>query len=324
MPETAEDIQKSVDNYQQTVGSILAFAHTLDYECKFKSIIGKKLRTSPNNRISPDNYVTPDLVSVKDKQGILTEVKKNTPKKSENFKKNLKQLEKYDDELSEWNGNGKVTTHDIVLLTHHTRSNKLERELKAAIEKGTITLKKNLSIIEFVRNSEKETFFDLKLTWGKMSVHKLQLKLEDCISVAMRHLIKKWSSIKFYDAEPHVVYTMSILWDNYISNQPTNEQRRASARTNKTIPVLVDLDKAHKTLMDLFGPKQTQTYQGEIPKRLWIKNALDVFCKLKIGMYKGDDTYEIKFRNIKNTMEHFSSMFADRSRENLLQFFPAN
>ena len=327
MPETAEEIQKAVDDYIQTVGSILAFSQTLNYECKFDSFIGKKLHTSPDNRISPDEDVTPDLVSMKDTQGIVTEVKKTISANSRHWDEVLKQLEKYDDKLSQWNDDETVTKHEIVLLTHHTKSNQLEEKLKDSLKKGVITLKRNVSIIEFVRNSERQTFFNLKLTWGDMSIPEFNSKLKNCISVNMKYLINQLSSIKFYDAEPHVVYTMSILWDHYISKQPTNEQRRASVRTNKTMIVPVHLDNAYKDLVDLFGPKQAHRYQCQVPRRSWVKKALDRFCEIKLGVDKGNDTYEIKFRNIPNMtdkIEYFSRIFAERSRENLTQFLPAN
>lgn len=324
MPESYEDIQNNIDDYQQTVGSILAFSNILEHDYGFKSLIGKKLFTSPHNEISPSDSVTPDIVSKNDNFGIVTEVNKGFPSDMSLWEQDIKQVKKYDDDLKGWiNKDDSISNHDIVLMTHHSRSNKLSKFVTELIREGKITFKRKLSIIEFVRNSERQTFYNIKKIYGEMTNDDMQTRLEDCIPVNTIYLFKKLAKIRFYDAEPHIVLMMSILWDHYISKKPTDEERREFARTNKTMFIRVNVDEAHKDLMEKVGLLQEETLQCEVPKRDWIVKALDKFVELKHGKKIDSNNYEIKFlryKNMDDSIKFFAEEITKDLNDNLTKF----
>lgn len=312
MPESTDSILDAIDNYHQTIGSIIAFSNILSYNYGFKNIIGKKIKTSANNIVQASTYVTPDLISKNGNRGIISEVKKSFPTDPALWEQEIKQVKKYDDNLTGWlNQNDTVELHDIVLLTHHSRSNALLTFLADLIRDNKIRFERKLSILEFVRSTERQTFFNIKKVWGEMTDSDMSSRLDNCIPVNLKHILKSISKTKFYDSEPHVVHTMSILWEIHISKKPTDEERRGCARTNRTLLLNINVDEAHVDLKEKAGPSQGLPLQTEIPKREWIVKALDKFVGFGYGEKVDEDNYRIHFRNYKN-MEDFISFFAEK------------
>ncbi len=324
MSDDYENILKEVDNYQQTVGVIIAFSHLLKYESGYLSIIGKKLKTTKNNKISPSNIVSPDIVSKNDLIGLITEVKKNLPTNKDYWNDDINQIEKYDDDLTGWTGEeGSVDNHDIVILIHMVRSNQLKDYIRSLIKEGKIKFDKNLSIVEFVRNVERNTFFSIKKVFGNILDEKIDKKLDNCISVNFKHILKDLGKIKFYDSEPPIEYIMSILWNEYISSIPSDDQRRTYAMTNKTIEIEVNSNKAHEYLVDFTGPSQNHELQSQIPKKKWIIKAFDAFVQIKYAKKIDKEKYLVKFRrhgNMDDTVRHFAEKLSKGTQRSLTDF----
>ena len=116
------------DNYEQTVIAIISFAHLMRYDDSKKEFlpdslffIGRKMDTSPKNRINPKKNVTPDLIlQLNPNYGIVGEVKKSLPQNQEFWKKYFTQLQKYDDDLKGWKTpNEKIKNIDLVFITDY-------------------------------------------------------------------------------------------------------------------------------------------------------------------------------------------------------------
>lgn len=311
-----DKIQIDIDNYIQTVGAILAFSNILSYNNKYKSIIGKKLKTSTENKISPDTYVTPDIVSKNSELGIVTEVKKSVPNDISYWYKIMDQLKKYDDKLSGWINENDVIDHDIVLLTTQERSYRLLKYIDDEIKRDNFIINRSISVIEFSRIYGFQICYNIKKVYGTISDNSLDGKLDECIPVPLNFLTNDISRIKFYDSEPHVVYTMSIIWNEYISKKPTDEERRECAKNNKTISIDVNLDDVHNEIKAKTGPIQEECLQCEIPKKKWIKKALDKYVEIGYGEKIDNNNYSIKFRhhpNMKDIIEHFAKKILNAS-----------
>ena len=116
-----EKLLNKMDNYRQTVGAIVALSHTLIRYYAADVRVGHPLKPSSQNRIQNKDYVTPDIVSQGNDLNLIGEVKKSFPSDKTRWLQNIKQVEKYDDEFTNWI-NRDVKTHDVMLLTHYSPS----------------------------------------------------------------------------------------------------------------------------------------------------------------------------------------------------------
>lgn len=280
-PSPIETLLDKVDNYTQTVGAIIALGHILKHDYNGEYKIGPKFQTSAANRISRDTEVTPDIAGQTQTMSIVGEVKKSFPENQDHWEDDIKQLEKYDDVLTGWPLKP-VSDHDIILLTGYYMSGKLRKYIDQKIAKGDLTFNRSLAILEFVRTQDRREYWALRKIWGTLSDKAFDERIEDPIGVPGDTIVPDLSSVKFYDSEPHVVYTMSLLWDFVFSEKaPAEKFREAEGR--KTIDIVFTIDDAHQKLKTFFGPPNSS-----LPRRAWVANAMKGFETVGLAKKRGD------------------------------------
>jgi hypothetical protein len=104
---SVEDVKKAVDNYEATVQALLAMAIDATWDGTARAVIpdakfflGRRMTTSAANRVNPSAEVTPDLVVQRNAgYGLVAEAKGDLPSNKEHWRGEVRQLEKYDDDL---------------------------------------------------------------------------------------------------------------------------------------------------------------------------------------------------------------------------------
>ncbi len=286
-----EKILDQIDNYRQTVGAIVALGSILIryYNATFK--IGHRLKPSSNNRIQQTDDVTPDVVSQGNELNLIAEVKKSFPRDEDRWLTDLKQIEKYDDELTNWVKND-VKTHDLMLITHLSRSIQFKNFVEKKIAENKVIFERPLSIVEFVRNSERHTFWALRKVWGKISNKTLDGYLTESIQIRADNIVTELSSVWFYDSEPEVSYTMSMIWDKIFSEKGTPEKfRQAGGR--RIIELVFTIDEILDKCRTFFSSPDSS-----FPRKSWIIKAMDDFVKLKRAKKISEETYTIYYHKI--------------------------
>lgn len=284
---TVDDVLSEIDDYEQTVGAIIALGHIIIYDLKGKFKIGHKLTTTVNNRVTKNIPITPDIVGQNEEYNLVGEVRKDLPMDQSLWLKEIKQVEKYDDELTGWPFKN-AKNHDLVLLTHHLRSATLTEFIQERIGNKELTFNRLLAVVEFVRNRERRLFWDLKKVHGTFSNPQLEMMLKRGVGVPGAKIVQQLSSLKFYDAEPHVVYTMSLIWDHVLPEKATVERFR-EAGGKKTVEIQFTIDEIITSLRKYFAPPDSA-----FPKRDWVFHAMSTFEQLGYAR-KEEEKYTIQY-----------------------------
>ena len=280
-----EDVIQKIEDYGTTILAIQAFQRIAETffeqnhpDQPVLSCIGRVMTTSENNHISQNNKVTPDLViQVGSKFGFVIEAKKSLPKNSDNqWKQTITQLEKYDDNLQGWwTEEGYFPIFNLTLLIEVDRSIDFSRYFQSLIDNGEIeNFYRPISIIEFFKKQEVKQFLRIRKVWGNLIPSTFQTKLESGISVPVEGLI---DSLKYYDNEPEVEYTMVLLWQDVF-----NERRQDESfdEISKSWPLFINIDELTEYLQKLYGNKSSISRERTFPRRKWIIKALDAFVVL--------------------------------------------
>lgn len=299
----AEKMHK-IDNYNQTTQAIVSLCHFLEYDYSAKTSIGRKMKTSKNNKHSPNEIITPDFIANIKNYGIVCEVKKSFPNTESFWLKEIQQLEKYDDELDGWKtASKKVDKHDILLLTHVLRSRRVSKYIEKKIKEGKIIFERNYAVVEFNRSDETQTFCFLRLERGQLDKKEIQERLDDGLAVPLEKIIPSLVNIKFYDEEPETEYVMAWLWTGVFNKTPEAIDYRL-AFGKKTIDVEISTDRAFENLRESCGPPiEDKNHQIHIPKKKWVKKALENFVKIDLATKSDEDTYAIKYHRVKGQKE---------------------
>lgn len=287
-----ENLLNKMDNYRQTVGAIVALGYTLIqyYEADFR--IGHPLTPSSQNRIQNTDDVTPDIVSQGKDLDLIGEVKKSFPKDKNGWLDSIKQIEKYDDEFTKWIKKD-VKTHDVMLLTHYSHSGSVKNFIEEKIKSGEVQFNRPLSIVEFVRNSERNTYWGLKKIWGKITNQILDRYIsDDPILVNADDIVRELSSVWFYDATPEVPYTMSILWNEIFPQKATPERFRAAGGRG-TIEMTITIDEILQSCKTFFSSQDSS-----FPQKSWIITAMDDLAKLGRAKKISGETYTVYYHRI--------------------------
>lgn len=287
-----EKLLNKMDNYRQTVGAIVALSHTLIRYYAADVRVGHPLKPSSQNRIQNKDYVTPDIVSQGNDLNLIGEVKKSFPSDKTRWLQNIKQVEKYDDEFTNWI-NRDVKTHDVMLLTHYSHSNSVRTFVEEKIKNGEVKFERPLSIVEFVRNSERNTYWGLRKIWGTISNKILDGYItNDPILINADDIVRELSSVWFYDATPEIPYTMSIMWNEIFPEKATPERFRAAGGRG-IIEMTITVDEILEKCKTYFSSPDSY-----FPQKCWIVDAMDGLVKLGRAKKISGETYTVSYHRI--------------------------
>lgn len=103
---------------------------------------------------------TPDMLSQGRGIDLVIEVKRSLPGGGAGRATALGQLGRYDDDLDGWRRS--PPTHDIVPMTHMSKSAQWADFLKDALKRKKASFNRKVSVVECVRDSERATYMILK------------------------------------------------------------------------------------------------------------------------------------------------------------------
>jgi hypothetical protein len=304
---------EEVDSYNQTVGVIISFCNILRSDFSGEAKIGKKMITSDKNLVSPNTEVTPDIVGQIKDYGLISEVKRST----EYLDKYLEQIRKYDDCLTGWPSK-KERKHDIAFLIHILHSQNFIDFLKLKILSGELQLTRKLSIIDYTRSSERQEFFIIKKAHGEISHVGLDEALTRGKGVSAEKIISEFATIKFYDSEPPVLLTMVILWEKIFNTLPDSAEFR-TARGGR-ISIKANIEELFRLCKEFFAPKESDV---EIPKKSWIRRAMEKFVKIGVAKQLDAGIYQIYYRRVLHgdPLKFFAERIAESERVSKLEDF---
>lgn len=289
-------ILDDINNYIQTLGSMCALAHVLEEHYGAVSRIAPAMRPGPGRKTQESDPVTPDMVSQGRGIDIIIEVKRSLPSSEGGRAAVMDQITKYCGDLAGWKR--APDSHDVMLMTHISKSTMwadfLDEELK---NKGP-SLGSKVSVIEYVRDSERETYFIVKKVWGETSNPRLNKHLRNGIVVKGEHLIKKLSDVQFCDSKPNVAYTMSILWDQILPAliaRGMDPSGKKGAAVDRAVDLAEVMAKAREATSPFRYP----------PRQAWVEEALDALVRLKMAKRISDGRFLIHYKSIRSDLVKF-------------------
>lgn len=308
--EYIKNVKEQANSYERTIQTILAFDSAVRWDDVQKDYLrgsyflpGRGLLKDPSE---PDDTVTPDIVEqLSTDYGIIAEVK-ITASTERDFADAYEQICNYDIDLVGWKtANEKVRLHDLSLLVDDFKKNTAKRYFQAK------RFRKKFTLVACAVELEDKMFYKIEKYYGSFSDKRVENKLGgDPIGVPMDPLegggtlFQKMSRVKFYDTEPPVEYTMTVLWMNAFSTLMEKKRRGTSREISVTTGEITDF------LGKMYAFEREDEHQPSVPKRSWVRHALDSF--VEIGWASKDqsnhDTYQVRYsyQRKKNIIEVFA------------------
>lgn len=308
-----QHLHNSIEDYQQTVRAILAFSAFVIHDGqRFRQDsgfgLGRRMKTSDENRVSPSSTITPDLVAQKTHDyGIVVEVKKSMTRDRERWENTLVQLRKYDDELvGWWTDDERIHHSDTALLIHYSRSRKFVKYLQEKVAENPECFGPNSSVIEFVSSREASTYFAFRLEYGGINDAELQERLEDSVQVPLDKVLRTFPNVSFYDHEPPLPLLLTILWMDVLSSSVSDETYDEKISAHR---INVNVEELTKELQKAYGSGarflNSDSRSVEFPKTSWVRKALDTLCSNKLAQRNPDveGEYHVFYRGFKKDVQ---------------------
>lgn len=278
--------------YTDTVNALFALGIYLLSDTSLENLI-PNCRLTFGKTMSRKNApaVTPDLFAQRDNQyGVLGEAKPNA-----NIEE--KQLNSYCENLEGWFTNNKrIPFHDVVFLVPVEFADSAKRTIteKFNLPKEVVVISYITADFQIVLRKECGKFY-LPDYFPKNPVVGIPLE------ILKKHNYNNFPL--FYDGDPIPPYTMSILWDHVFTLLAQREEHDPHLGCKI---LNVEANELTKHLQTYYGPRsivpqKEKQHIRDIPKKKWIKDALDEF--LKIGRATQDerdkDRYRIRYTIIR-------------------------
>jgi hypothetical protein len=291
LEEYVKQVREQADAYERTIQTIISFDSAVRWDDNKKTYFGHSYFL-PCRRLSkslslPNDVVTPDIViQISNNYGIVAEVK-ITASNEQDFTKAHEQIQNYDNDLIGWKTNNeKIDSHDLSLLVNDFKKNIAHRYFKDKIFKRKFTLVACAIIVE------SKAFCKIEKYYGVFSDERIESKLSNPVPVSLEPIIGIISSVKFYDTEPPVEYTMNVLWMNVF-----NEIKQGGGVWGTEKMISVDCKEVTRMLQEKYSFKQIDSRQPKIPREAWIRDALDEFVAIKYAQKDSDngEKYYVKY-----------------------------
>jgi hypothetical protein len=266
------------------------------------------MTTSELNRISVSTNVRPDCVLQLDPNlGLVAEAKLGLPKRDEMWDEDIKQLEKYDDNLvGWWTADEHIARHDLVALVPLPRAVRFSDRLENGVRDRKWAFERNVAVVGFFKTSGVKDFLSLKKERGALSFNGLDQRLRESRQIPIEVLILKYQDRKFVDHMPPLPYLLQIMWDHLFTRYAADVQESES---DGTVSLPLSVGKVTKDLQEYFGFASTGARSPEIPPLNWVRKALDALVSSKLASKKGDAEYVIAYkRTTGDTLRKFGKV----------------
>lgn len=265
--------------------------------------VGRRLTTSAKNRVSPLTDVTPDCVVQGDPTlGAVAEAKLGLPQEIERWDKDVKQLEKYDDDLRGWwTKDENIANHDIIALVPSARSVRFCDVVAAGVREKKWSFHRKLTVVGFHKQTGAEkTFLTLKKECGDVSDPNLNERLRISVPIDIVHLLR--DDRKFLDHKPPLPLILQILWSDLFVKYAAESEPDPDGRVTQ---IKISVAKVTKDLQTYYGYKSAGPRSPEIPKASWIAEALDALADFGLAQKSGNGDYLVGYRKVRRDIVEF-------------------
>lgn len=249
-----KEIRNEINDYEQTIHAIVGFMNFFLFDPGRKerrndviAFQGRRFSPSPGKSINEKgervDYVTPDIgILLPSKSGVIGEVKKSFPLDQKHWFKTFEQLMKYDDDLIGWpTGDEKIDSHDIVLILHQSRGERVSEFYETHKEKE-IEIKRPFSIVEFNRSDEVKSNYFFRKKLGDLSENEVDRQLKYGVQVPMEVFIGIYSTIKLYDDKPPLPYLLELIWTHVVLERARESEQYIKLRKNQKMEVDLEVE----------------------------------------------------------------------------------
>lgn len=307
-----DSVRKKIDSYQDTVTALICFGHVLTWDDKGKCrksnthvAFGRLMNPSTSNKIQSKEPVTPDLVAVcSNDHGIIGEAKITLHGTVDERQGDIRQLVKYDDDLTGWpTKDGKLKSHDIVLLVHYSRKGDTQDLIEEAVKQKQLNLQRKFSAVCFTRAPQADEHFSLEHFYGEMSDQGLQKRMRPLFVPLEK--VRPLNPATLYDAAPEPPLLLQLAWDHVFS-QLVSEEDYLTLR-KQPFEIDCSVDQTRDMLAKACGPAPIDKRDPPIPCRDWVKKMFDLLVKMKLAkcLDKDADKYKVFYRRKALPLDYF-------------------
>jgi hypothetical protein len=308
--------QEACDTYTDGVFAVLALVNEARWDPGKRELradvsygIGRRMTTSGENRVSRQTEVTPDcVVQLGDETGFVTEAKLGLPKEENLWDDDIKQMQKYDDDLAGWwSESERIRQHDVVGLVPLNRAVKFADRLEAGVKGGKWQFVRKVSVVGFFKQSGVKDFMTVKKERGELSLHDLGQRLRESRLIPLDRLIIEYNDRKFVDHPPPLPYLLQVMWDHLFTRYAADA---TNANSGDSTTLHVNVKKITEDLQSYFGFASTGPHSPEIPRATWVRKALDALVDFKVATPIRDGEYEIAYKSTRHdTLRRFGKLY---------------
>lgn len=303
-----QDRRNEVEDYQQTVKALLAFAAFVVHDGTEERPdahfgLGRRMTCSESNAVAEaGDEITPDLVAQKSKSfGVVVEAKKSLSRNQRFWHRHVEQLHKYDDQLTGWwTSDKRVPEHAAVLLIHQSRSRRFIRFLHDMLEEEPAVIGPRSLIVEFNHSAETASYYFFRAEHGEIRSEELRPQLRDGVQIPLDKVLSTYPNLRYCDAEPPVELLLTDLWTDVFpamaADAEKDEDLGAFRLRVSVAAVTEELQKAYGSAA-LEGDRRS----AEFPRQTWIRKALDrlVTHRSALPPEGESDEYEVHYRTVR-------------------------
>jgi len=320
LDDAISQVRDECDNYIQTVQALKALANELLWDeeqerlvVDGKSYFGRKMDTSPSNRISPDTQVTPDLLVMRSENAnYVVEAKLALSKDPAKREGKLIEVQKYDDDFRGWDGSeGCVASHDIIMLVRYFHGVNVRDQIAQLRDDKKMRFERNFAVITFHRVVETQTWMSLELLDGILRPKEKQNKLARRDKPIRLELLvgnPQFGHVKLYDAPPPAPLLMDQIHETILGTLPAedNLQLMETGKVEREI----DIGVLREMVSESFGPRDDDERTPDIPKQAWVRHAMVLFVKLGWAKQVERSKYIYEVRQRRSPLDQFVKLCA--------------
>jgi hypothetical protein len=309
-----DETKMAVQNYANGVLALTGFIHEVKYQLAsgrdLDYAIGPSMSTSKANRVAPCRKVTPDAALwVGPEYGVIVECKSGFPQDRSRHREELRQIEKYDDDLSGWpREHPRPSDVDIAVLVRSRVARPLANAMQGALEAGTIHIERDWAVVRYeLSAAEAKSTVVLDLVAGGFSNEALQGPFRAQERRILEETIHTEGYPKFTDDDPPVAYTVWVMWDFVFSH--LTPEAEYEERLDGAIYVLrLTVAEAHCAVVTRYGVEAADR-QHCYPEARWVEAALDAL--VHVGWAElSDAVYRVSYQERSDSLAQFVSRWA--------------
>jgi len=290
----ADEESKCVRDFQKYSDSVAILTSLYNLFSKKPELgryvgIEKKLFRKDGRPIVPDFVVLYD----ENTKGLLFELKWSLPDNPTWLLEEIKDLEKYFEDLSGWTNDVKnVEFHDLVLICHISDIKKVVKlvEVLCTSEEFSFLRSGHFAIwgwsIVASKKGQREEELRIEKCYGKIRNIKIEQLLNEPAGIIISENVLQYLRWIFFfiKQKPPLTYIIAVLMQHILNAAPLDDDQK-TYKIN--LDVILERSKIFFPSWDNYDNKTKQF------KRNWIIEALDNMVRLDIIKKERDNIYEI-------------------------------